>query len=250
VSIENKTAPEVSVAGLACSKCGASLPEGAQFCLKCGKPVAIPAKADDSDAAPEVEILPPIVPRKPRKPRHVVLWSLLALFVIGVVWAVTSDTPVAQDIQEVVGWKHDQGILENPFTVGARTFRFYKFSLPEGSMHVSMIGQFAVVGDKRTASKSKDSDQDIEVFVLTEPAFAIWQNGYATSSVYESGRVAEGQIQTELPAGAGIYYLVFSNKFAPKTAKNVNANVLLRYKSWLPRWFRSVKERVLGWVGL
>ena len=34
-------------------------------------------------------------------------------------------------------------------------------------------------------------------------------------------------MQAELPAGAGVYYLIFSNKFSPKTAKSVNASVLL-----------------------
>jgi len=88
------------------------------------------------------------------------------------------------------------------------------------------------------------------VYVLSEAAFAVWQNGYAATSVYESGRVAEGTIQAELPAGAGIYYLVFNNKFSPKTAKNVTATVSLRYKSWLPEWFRRSKERMWNWLGL
>jgi hypothetical protein len=62
--------------------------------------------------------------------------------------------------------------------------------------------------------------------------------------------VSEGKVQAELPAGAGIYYLVFSNKFAPKTTKNINASVLLRYKSWLPEWFRRMKDRFWNWLAL
>lgn len=229
---------------LACSKCGASLPEGAQFCLKCGKSVSLPAKnAEDSG---EVEIIPPPLDPPRRHKRRVFLWIPLALFLAALAWVVSSDSFVAQGIQEFVGWKHDQAILETPFSVGAHTFRYYKFSLPEGSMNVSIVGEFTVTAD----GKSNQSDNDIEVFVLTETAFPIWQNGYATSSVYESGRVAKGSLQTVLPPGPGIYYLVFSNKFSPKTGKSVNATVLLRYKSWLPRWFRGMKEQVLGWIGL
>jgi hypothetical protein len=56
-------------------------------------------------------------------------------------------------------------------------------------------------------------------------------------------------VQADVPAGAGIYYLVFSNKSAPKTAKSVHANVLLRYKSWLPEWFRRMKARVTDSIG-
>jgi len=47
-----------------------------------------------------------------------------------------------------------------------------------------------------------------------------------------------------------VYYLIFSNKFSPKTAKSVNATVLLRYKSWLPDSVRRMKERFWNWVGL
>ncbi len=101
-------------------------------------------------------------------------------------------------------------------------------------------------GDK---NKVTEVDNNIEVYVLTDSAFTVWQNGYATSSLYESGKVAEGTVQAEIPAGAGIYYLVFSNKSALKTSKAVHATVLLRYKSWLPDWFRRMKDRVSDWVG-
>jgi len=56
-------------------------------------------------------------------------------------------------------------------------------------------------------------------------------------------------LSPDVPAGAGIYYLIFSNKAAPKTSKAVHATVLLRYKSWLPDWFRMMKGRVLDWIG-
>ena len=134
-------------------------------------------------------------------------------------------------------------------------FRYYKFDLPEGSTNVSIMGQFAVSPAEKKAGSAKANtgeteDSDVEVYVLSEPAFAVWQNGYATSSVYESGRVPQGTMQADLPAGAGVYYLIFSNKFSPKTAKSVNATVLLRYKSWLPESVRRMKERFWNWVGL
>jgi hypothetical protein len=170
---------------------------------------------------------------------------------VVVVWAVTSDNPFAQGIQESVGWKHDQSILGTPFSVSAHNFRYYKFALPEGSMHVSIVGEFTASVDSHiSAPKDKGADNSIEVYVLSEPAFTVWQNGYATSSVYESGRVSQGKVEADLPAGAGIYYLVFSNKFAPKTAKSINASVLLRYKSWVPESLRSSKGRFWSWLGL
>jgi zinc-ribbon domain len=242
-------------ATLGCAKCGAPLVEGAQFCSNCGKPVSIAAK---KTPAQEFAGIVDAIPQLPARRHHVGrkgLWVLLALFVAGIVWTAVSDNPFAQGIQEVVGWKHDQSILENPFSVSAHSFRYYKFALPEGSMNVSVVGQFTAAADKRNTNvkdkdKDKDSDNDIEVYVLSEPAFTVWQNGYATSSVYNSGRVSEGSLESDLPAGAGIYYLVFNNRFAPKTAKTVNATVLLRYKSWLPESFRRAKDHFWNWLAL
>jgi len=234
---------------LGCSKCGAALPDEAQFCLKCGKPVSIPAKQTVVIDAPAAKIAPP------RQKRRIFLWILLGLLVGTIGWGALSDDPFAQGLQDVVGWKHDQNVLDTPFTVSAHNFRYYKFALPEGSLNVSIVGHFTAASPENKTPKSKgkaaeDCDNDIEVYVLSEPAFAVWQNGYATSSVYESGRVSQGEMQAELPAGAGIYYLVFSNKFSPKTAKNVNASVLLRYKSWIPESFRKMKGRLWNWLGL
>jgi ribosomal protein L40E len=234
---------------LGCSKCGATLPDEAQFCLKCGKPISLPPKETVKMEAPIVELFPTQV----RKGR-IALWVVVGLFLCGVLWAATSDSPSAQGIQELVGWKHDQTILETPFSVTPRNFRYYKFDLPEGSTNVSIVGQFtSSSADKKNGgskSATDGDDNDIEAYVLSEPAFAVWQNGYATSSVYESGRVSQGTMQADLPAGAGVYYLIFSNKFASKSTKNVNATVLLRYKSWLPGSVRRMKERFWNWIGL
>jgi hypothetical protein len=194
---------------------------------------------------------------KPRRTRRLVI-SLFLLVVLGaVVWVVASESPVAQGIQEFVGWKHDQTVVDAPFSIFPRGFRYYKFALPEGSVNVDIIGQFSVTGEapKPGSAKGKDNDSDknssgVEVYVLSEPAFTVWQNGYATSSLYESGRVVEGKVNQELPAGAGIYYLVFSNRFSPKSGKSVQASVLLRYKSWLPESLRRMNDRFWNWVGI
>ena len=245
-------APPAATATLACSKCGTSLPEGAEFCLKCGKPVSVPAKSAAPERPAVVESAPAALAR-PRLKRRIFRWVVLAAFVVVIIWLASSDNPLAQAAQEAAGWKHDQTILDASFPIGPHTFRYYKFVLPAGSVNVAVVGQFATasdVGSGKESDKNKDQDNAIEVYVLTEGAFTIWQNGYATSSLYESGRVAEGTIQADLPAGEGIYYLIFSNKFAPKTAKNVHASALLRYKSWLPEWFRGMKDRFWNWLGL
>lgn len=250
----DSTTPPTAKVLLGCAKCGATLPDGAQFCLKCGKPVTSPAKTPAVVATP-----PSPEPFKPRrKRRSYLLWSIFALVLVFVVWVAASDNPIAQQVQEFVGFKQDRPILDSAFSVGPHTFRYYKFALPEGSVNVAIVGQFKSAVDNasttgrknQSRSTDKDDDNNVEVYVLSEPAFTVWQNGYATSYIYESGKVAEGNVQAEIPAGAGIYYLVFSNKSAPKTPKSVHATVLLRYKSWLPDWLRRMKGRFMDWVGL
>jgi hypothetical protein len=189
------------------------------------------------------------------------VWVLLVVLAGVILWAVTSDSTGAQQVQEFVGFKQDRIVLDSAFSVGPHTFRYYKFALPEGSVNVTVVGHFNSAADvsgasnrknqttDKTQTKDADSDNNVEVYVLTEPAFTVWQNGYATSSLYESGKVAEGSVQADVPAGAGIYYLVFSNKSAPKTPKAIHATVLLRYKSWLPDSLRRLKARLWDWVG-
>jgi hypothetical protein len=241
---------------LGCSRCGENLPDDAKFCLKCGKPVSSPAKQPPK-SLPAIKSSPAVGKR-----RKIFLWILLGLFLLLLVWMAISDNPFAQQVQDMVGLKHDETIIETetPFLVGAHSFRYYKFALPEGSMNVAVVGQFSATSQHDKAKpKGKDqaknqavpadADNTIEVYVLSEPAFTVWQNGYATSSVYESGRVSEGKVQADVPAGAGIYYLVFNDRFAPKAAKSVTASVWLRYKSWLPGSFRRIKGRVFDWFG-
>jgi ribosomal protein L40E len=258
----NRIDPPLTEVRLACSGCGADLPAGAEFCAKCGKSTSIPSGAATAEPSGVTLEASPLVRRKTRPAGRVVLFLLLGAFLVALVWAATSESPFAQGMQELAGWKHDQSILANPFSVSPHSFRYYKFALPEGSLNVAIVGQFAASNDSRKTGltdkdKDKDKDKDgqradsdIEVYVLSEPAFTVWQRGYAASSVYESGRVSQGAVQAELPAGAGIYYLVFSNKFAPKAAKSIDATFALRYKSWLPEWFRRTKGRLWNWLGL
>src|SRR3984893_18498614 len=118
----NSTTPPVTKVLLGCAKCGASLPDEAQFCLKCGKPVSLPPKSPAVVGAQPPDIPPP------RRTRPLDAGILLAVLAGLILWAGMSDSPTAQQVQEFVGWKHDRIILDEPFSVGAHTFRYYKFS--------------------------------------------------------------------------------------------------------------------------
>ena len=189
---------------------------------------------------------------RPRRKRRVFRWIVLLLLVLAFLWVAASSNPLAQGIRDFAGDKHDQTVIDNPFSVSPHSFRYYKFALPEGSTNVSLIGHFTALADSPTKNapksppkeKAQAIDHDIELYVLSEPAFAIWQKGYSTGSVYASGRLAKAKVQTELPDGGGVYYVVFSNKFSATTAKKVDANLLLHYKSWIPEWLRREAKGV------
>lgn len=182
--------------------------------------------------------LPAKMPR-PRRKRRIVLRLLLAIVVGGVLWVLISDGPVAEEVRELFGVKQDRTIIDSSFSVGAHTFRYYKFSLPEGTVNASVVGQFKSTAENPAATSD---DNGIEAYILTESAFAAWRTGNATSSLYDSGNVAASAVHAGIPPGAGIYYLVFSNKSAPTTPKAVHATVMVRYKSWLPDWLRHRKN--------
>jgi len=219
--------------------------------------------AKDPDVVVEISIkqspaaatLPsrPAVVRPPGRKRHYVLWTIFVLLVGIFLWLATSSNPFAEGIQELAGNRHDQAVVDSPFSVSAKNFRYYKFTLPEASTDVAIVGDFTVqpdAGGRKNDSKraSPQPDNAIEVYVLSESSFAIWQTGYGTSSVFESGRVPQGKIAADLPPGAGVYYLVFNNEFSPSMAKKVDATAVLHYKSWIPGWLRQLNGELRSWI--
>jgi hypothetical protein len=195
----------------------------------------------------------PAVVRPPGRKRHYVLWTIFVLLLAVFLWLATSSNPFAEGIQELAGNRHDQAVVDSPFSVSAKNFRYYKFNLPEASTNVAIVGDFTVLpdaGGRKNDSKrmATQPDSGIEVYVLSESSFAVWQTGYGTSSVFQSGRIAQGKIAADLPPGAGVYYLVFSNKFSPSLAKKVDASVVLHYKNWIPGWIRQVKGELQSWI--
>jgi hypothetical protein len=187
----------------------------------------------------------PAQPSSPQKrsKRHFFRWIFLTLFVVAIVWVASSANPIAQGLREIAGDKPDQGILDRTFPVSPHSFRYYTFSLPEGSSHVVLVGEFTAALEGASPNGSESAVSGIELLVLSEAAFATWQKGGSTTSVYDSGRVSHANVRIELADGAGVYYLVFSNKLSPSAASNVRANLQLHSRSWLPDWIRRIPAR-------
>jgi hypothetical protein len=252
----------VSEAHVLCKRCNANLPDGSQFCLKCGQPV--PSPANSTALAPAQVLLPAtVVPVTARPPRRITLWLLCVILLGVMVWAANSESPAAQQVQEFVRWSHAQTIVDTSTSVNPRSFSSTKFTVPQGALSVSITGEFSATAanprdnNTKKAEKAGDRGNDpveahdpgIEAYVLTDAAFAVWSSGYSTATLYESGPIAGAVINAPLPTGAGVYHLVFSNKTSSR-AKSVHATVLLRYKSWMPDEVVRLKDRFWNWIGL
>ena len=234
----------------ACSRCGTSLPSTAAFCLKCGQPV-ISAASDPAFAT--VPHSSPVLLRT--RWQHLIPLSLLLLTLLGVMlWALTSESPAAQQVQEFVRWSHEQTIVDAPVSVNPRSFSSSEVTVPPGALNVSITGEFSTAATSPGPSNSssnkggKNGDDGIEALVLTDSAFVVWSSGYTASTLYQSGPAAEATINAPLPVGGGVYRVVFSNKISSR-AKAVRATVVLHYTSGLPDAVVRLKDRFWNWVG-
>ena len=227
---------------LACTHCGANLPEGSQFCLKCGQAIL---SAEGPSTAIEVAATAVVrsrsLPRDPARPQpqrrqrlRIFLWVLVLLLPFGIWWATSSDTPAAQQLRELFITSRTEAILPATLSVNQNSFSAYKFTVPANASKVVVSGQFKATGG---------ASNEVEVHILADAAFAAWQSGYSTNTYYSSGRVSQGDINAALPPGAGTYYMVFNNKFSPRMAKSVQADVNLHYSRWLSDWMLKLKEQ-------
>ena len=180
----------------------------------------------------------------PRK-RRILRWIFLALLLIAVIWVTFSANPFAASLREIAGDKPDQSVLERTFSLAPRGFRYYTFSLPGGSSHVELIGEFTATPEGNKGSEGQENAATgVEFLVLSEAAFSVWQTGGRATSIYDTGRVTRADVRAEVPEGAGVYYVVFSNKFPAAGSNNVHASLRLHSKSWLPDWIRRPAKRL------
>lgn len=164
------------------------------------------------------------------------------LFVF-VLWALFSGNPFAQVVREILGQTPDQTVLNTPFSVSPHSFRYYTFRLPAGTSNAFLTGHFtAVEGTTPPARPAPAEDQaegGFHLLVLTESSFNDWRKGATPDLLYDSGPVSAADLRVQIPRGGELYYVVFSNRTSSFTAKRVNAQLVLRFRSWLPDWMHG-----------
>ncbi|HUK25363.1 MAG TPA: zinc ribbon domain-containing protein [Terriglobales bacterium] len=220
VVAEARPEPPSPNGDLRCAHCGAALPEGSRFCLKCGARIAVVPLGE-----PEFPL------RQPRGKVRLTGWFLLPALALAVWWLASTDNSVTAGFQRAFHRAHEETVVPATFSVGARSFAYFKFTVPASVGQIAVSGNFSAQGDGK--DKEKDKDNAVEVQLLTEDGFISWQDGYSATSYYTSGRVTQGEINALLPNTADTYVFVFSNKFSPKAAKTVQSAITLQYER---RW--------------
>jgi hypothetical protein len=182
------------------------------------------------------------------------LWVLVAIVVAAIFWLLLSPNPFAQVFRQFGGEKPDQIVLQKSFSVSPHSFRYYRFTVPDGSKAVSLVGQFTASESSQVgggAASARDpmpaADDGVELLILTLPEFAAWQTGAGANAIYNSGRVSQGKLHLDLPPSAADYYAVFSNRFPAANLQNVTATLHLRFHSWVPDWIRRLHDGT--WIG-
>ena len=123
-------------------------------------------------------------------------------------------TAPLQTVQQLV-----DTIISGTFAVAPRTFKPIEFIVDATMSNPRIEGTFT----------AKGANNDIEVLLLDEQQFANWQNRHPFKSTYASGRVTADKLRISLPAEAGKYFMVFSNRFSIISSKDVVTDLKLRY---------------------
>ena len=225
-----------------CSHCSKTVSPGVRFCPNCGHlapPPTLIASADGSAAAAPATAYEAI----PWRARRALPVGKIASWLAGialfgaVAWLVTTNNSLAPQIKDYLTTAHAETITDGSIAIKPHGFATYKISVPEGAIDVAVSGQFEANGR---------ADNNVEVLLVTDGEFVVWQGGYAISPFYDSGNVAQANMQATLPSRSGTYYLIFSNK-PSRTEKTVHVTAGLRYDTWLPDGLVSLKAKVLGW---
>jgi hypothetical protein len=128
--------------------------------------------------------------------------------------------PAVTPIERLTKQQHTTTLANPALKVNALNFAYFKLDVPAGATSVLVHGNFTASGGL---------GNDVEVFLLSESDFVNWQNRHDAKTFYNSGKVTVGNLNVNLPADAGTYYLVFSNRFGLLAQKSVRVDAALTY---------------------
>jgi predicted nucleic acid-binding Zn ribbon protein len=188
-----------------CMKCGTQLPDGSQFCSKCG---AVTSGTQ----------------MKQRSGRSKTFYVALAIslpILLVMLWPqltkMTSSSGLPVGLVPATN-----KLFGGQFVVKAGGYVTNTFSVEAGMQNFRVAGRYQAVGG---------TGNDIQAVLATEEEFQNWVNGHEAKVFYSTAQTTTGNLNIG-PLAPGRYVLAFSNRFSLLTDKNVSAEVAA---SWLHR---------------
>ena len=86
-----------------------------------------------------------------------------------------------------------------------------------------------ICGDVHVRGDFQAGPGPVEMFIADEAGFIAWKQQQQVKKYYESGLVAQGQVNLGLPSQPRMYYLVFSSPRSPSIAQEIRADIRLHY---------------------
>lgn len=192
-----------------CPSCGKELPDGSQFCIKCGKPTSS-TPSTQTTSEPQ---------KKGISPLQLIGVALVLFLLFGVYRSQQNRNSGSSNLPTFVRTTVQQLLTNGAATVNATGYLWYTFTIPPGAGSVAINGHFTASGG---------TGNDIECYILDEDGFANLKNGHPANTYYNSGKVTQAKIvAANLPAGK--YYLVLDNRFSLLTPKAVQIQATLSY---------------------
>lgn len=235
----------------ACSKCGTRLPSDISSCPKCGQPVMAAANS----AAMASAVADAMALLRARRQGRILLWSFVPVLLGALLWVATSQSPAAQEVQEFVHWSQAQTIVDAQAAVNPHSVWSHEFTVPPGALDVSVSGEFTALPNspRQGNSRGTGSGKDHDSGI---EAYVLTNSAFV---VWSGGYSTETLYQSGSIARdvinaplppGGGVYDLVFSNRASERAKTVHATVLLRYKSGWPNAVLRLKERLWSWIGL
>jgi hypothetical protein len=193
-----------------CTHCGSLNPDGAKFCINCGKnPTGISPATVSKSYSPTLVIFL-IVGR-------IVLISLL-ISVTKIVYYTGATDGLKKDsatIKKKI--EQDMPIVASSFVVPASSMRWFPFLIPPGNPII--VGHFEATGG---------SGNDIICLITDQDGLTNLRNNHTIYPFFNSGKVTTQSVNVKLSLGS--YFLVFNNRFSPFSSKAVNATIRFKFE--------------------
>jgi hypothetical protein len=181
-----------------CMRCGTVVPDGPQFCPKCGAVTGSTQMQKRSGAS---------------KTFYVVI-TLLGLALLVLLWPQLTKITSSSGLPLGLVPASDK-LFSGQFVVKAGGYVTNSFNVEPGMQNFRIAGRFQAAGG---------SGNDIQAVLATEDEFQNWVNGHEAKVFYSTAQTTTGNLNIG-PLAPGRYVLAFSNKFSLLSDKNVSAEV-------------------------